>query len=632
VIRISRGERDASARATHLKAASKKYLETTIERKYMSNTTTFKRIALVVTAALAFSGISAVSAQAVQNTLVFCSTGDGDAGASVANGTTRDVCNGVAGPSNFVTLKGGQTAKDVEISVSGGGTFAAAPGITSWAISTDKLTASASAGANNAATGSESVIRVMTPTVGTYTITTKSSTANAGSFTASTETVVITVRAAVASGTYSATESSFLMAAGETRTVGTTDATVLVASTSNVETAAATIRVVLKDTLKAAISDTITATIISGPGTIGVARDTTTIGVAGATNGYVASTYSQSWRVSATDTANSSTALNNVAETQTAATLYFLVYANGQSGTSTVTFRNTAGTVLATKTIAFASPVASTISAVVKKAFIKAGAAENVVTNQKVFAVTVKDSGGNSITTGTLTSTAATGSLVGSNGSCSYDSTDKVWYCSAGGVAVDKFGAVVYTFKHTNATDNSSVTTTATTTFADSIAAKLTITAPATATPGSEVTYTLTATTAEGTPVADGVYESDENVTGNFGRFFASAVYSASGYTPFVVGDTITTVSGVATSKVFLPFAAGTVSATWTLTGTAGTASGALAKELTATKIAPAISITDSGALALAEVLKLSTTVASLRTLIVTLTNLVLKIQKKVKA
>jgi hypothetical protein len=472
----------------------------------------------------------------------------------------------------------------------------------------------------------------MTPTVGTYTVTMKSSTANAGAFTASTETVVITVRAAVASGTYSATESSFLMAAGETRTVGTTDATVLTASASNTETAAATIRVVLKDTLKAAISDTITATIISGPGTIGVARDTTTIGVAGATNGYVASTYSQSWRVSATDTANSSTALNNVAETQTAATLYFLVYANGQSGTSTVTFRNTAGTVLATKTLAFASPVASTISAVVKKAFIKAGAAENVVTNQKVFAVTVKDSGGNSITTGTLTSTAATGSLVGSNGSCSYDSTDKVWYCSAGGVAVDKFGAVVYTFKHTNATDNSSVTTTATTTFADSIAAKLTITAPATATPGSEVTYTLTATTAEGTPVADGVYESDENVTGNFGRFFASAVYSASGYTPFVVGDTITTVSGVATSKVFLPFAAGTVSATWTLTGTAGTASGALAKELTATKIAPAISITDSGALALAEVLKLSTTVASLRTLIVTLTNLVLKIQKKVKA
>ena len=276
VIRISRGERDASARATHLEAAFEKYSKTTIERKYMSNTTTFKRIALVVIAALAFSGISAVSAQAVQNTIVFCAIGDGDAGVEAANSTTRDVCSGVSGPSNFVTLKGGQTTKDVEITISGGGTFAASPGVTAWAIDSTKLIASASASTAN------NLIRVMTPTVGTYTVTTKSSTANAGSFTASTETVVITVRAAVASGTYSATESSFLMAAGETRTVGTTDATVLTASTSNTETAAATIRVVLKDTLKAAISDTITATIISGPGTIGVATDTSTIGTAGA--------------------------------------------------------------------------------------------------------------------------------------------------------------------------------------------------------------------------------------------------------------------------------------------------------------------------------------------------------------
>jgi hypothetical protein len=630
VIRISRGERDASARATHLKAASKKYLETTIERKYMSNTTTFKRIALVVTAALAFSGISAVSAQAVQNTLVFCTTGDGDAGVAVANGTTRDVCSGVAGPSNFVTLKGGQTAKDVEISVSGGGTFAAAPGITSWAITADKLTASASAGANASSTGSESVIRVMTPTVGTYTVTTKSSTANAGSFTASTETVVITVRAAVASGTYSATESSFLVAAGETRTVGTVDAVVVASSKENVDTAAATIRVVYKDTLKAAISDTITATIISGPGTIGVATDTTTIGKAGAGNDYTAATYSQSWRVAPSDTVNSSAALNGVAETQTAGTLYFLVYANGQAGNSVVTFRNTAGTVLATKTISFSSPVAATVTPVVKKAFVKAGGGE-AAPNQKVFAVTVKDSASNAIADGTLTATAATGSLVGSNGACSYDTTDKVWYCSALGVAADKFGAVVYTFKHTNSTDNTSVSATATTTFSDVVAKTLTITAPATATPGSEVTYTLTATTAEGTPVADGVYESTQGGDA-FGRFFASAVYSASGYSPFTVGDTITTVSGVATSKVFLPFAAGKVTAAWTLTGTAGTASGALAKELTATVIKPEITITDSGAAALAAVTALATTVTQLRTLIVTLTNLVLKIQKKVKA
>jgi hypothetical protein len=44
------------------------------------------------------------------------------------------------------------------------------------------------------------------------------------------------------------------------------------------------------------------------------------------------------------------------------------------------------------------------------------------------------------------------------------------------------------------------------------------------------------------------------------------------------------------------------------------------------------VTITDNAAAALAAVTALATTVASLKTLITTLTNLVLKIQKKVKA
>ena len=67
VIRISRGERDASARATHLKAASRKYLETTIERKQMSTTTNFKRIALVAVAALGLGVLSSAPSQATIN-------------------------------------------------------------------------------------------------------------------------------------------------------------------------------------------------------------------------------------------------------------------------------------------------------------------------------------------------------------------------------------------------------------------------------------------------------------------------------------------------------------------------------------------------------------------------------------
>jgi hypothetical protein len=75
---------------------------------------------------------------------------------------------------------------------------------------------------------------------------------------------------------------------------------------------------------------------------------------------------------------------------------------------------------------------------------------------------------------------------------------------------------------------------------------------------------------------------------------------------------------------VYMPASGGTV----TLSATGGT-SLPLAAQVALTATA---SVTDSGAAALAAVTALATTVASLKTLITTLTNLVLKIQKKVKA
>jgi len=74
---------------------------------------------------------------------------------------------------------------------------------------------------------------------------------------------------------------------------------------------------------------------------------------------------------------------------------------------------------------------------------------------------------------------------------------------------------------------------------------------------------------------------------------------------------------------VYMPVSGGTV----TITATGGTSLPVAARvAVTATA-----TVTDSGAAALAAVTALATTVASLKTLITTLTNLVLKIQKKVK-
>jgi hypothetical protein len=78
------------------------------------------------------------------------------------------------------------------------------------------------------------------------------------------------------------------------------------------------------------------------------------------------------------------------------------------------------------------------------------------------------------------------------------------------------------------------------------------------------------------------------------------------------------------TLKVYMPSSGGAISAS----ATGGTALSAANQ----VKVTATATVTDNGAAALAAVTALATTVASLKTLITTLTNLVLKIQKKVKA
>jgi hypothetical protein len=113
------------------------------------------------------------------------------------------------------------------------------------------------------------------------------------------------------------------------------------------------------------------------------------------------------------------------------------------------------------------------------------------------------------------------------------------------------------------------------------------------------------------------------------GTLFANNTALSSVQVVTAVNATATTDTPVVTTdavdqRTFYMPAAGTV----TLTAKGG-ASLPLAGQVAITASA---SVTDSGAAALAAVTALATTVASLKTLIVTLTNLVLKIQKKVKA
>ena len=122
-IRILRGNRDESARASHLvvekdllmtyetgfigQAETEKYsLSTFFERKIMSTKTAFKRVALVAAAALAIGGISAVSAQAtgasdwtVSNAVSSSNTAPG-----AGSGSSTETATQIAGVANYVTL------------------------------------------------------------------------------------------------------------------------------------------------------------------------------------------------------------------------------------------------------------------------------------------------------------------------------------------------------------------------------------------------------------------------------------------------------------------------------------------------------------------------------------------------
>jgi hypothetical protein len=87
------------------------------------------------------------------------------------------------------------------------------------------------------------------------------------------------------------------------------------------------------------------------------------------------------------------------------------------------------------------------------------------------------------------------------------------------------------------------------------------------------------------------------------------------------------TVAGTKKYTVFMPTTPGPVKISATLVKASP-----LAVAIQGTVISATANVADSGSAALAAVTALATTVASLRTLIVTLTNLVLKIQKKVRA
>jgi hypothetical protein len=469
-----------------------------------------------------------------------------------------------------------------------------------------------------------------------------------GAINATAQTLTITVTKAAAQSTVASAASTVYIAAGETTTtkVLKTDDVISASKTlpSSAPYAAASIIITQNsatDVPTAGNGESITATI-TGTGILAVqTADNNAINTYGSGQG-----------------AKGRTVIAAKGER-------IAVFADGTSGVGTITITTASGLLLATKTVTFFDTKPAKATATVKKAFILGSATE--VT--KVIAVVVTDASGNAVTNATITAalTDSTTTIGGAATTTAYDPTDKVYYVNVAGKA-DKFGKANYTITATGQDAAATkVTTTTDVTFSSSVATKVTITGAATGNPGEEITYTLTATTAEGTPVADTTY----GAGGAGGALFASRVASGWSTAPFPTTESWTSVSGVITSKGTLPIA-GVAKGTWTLLGDGVTSSGAIDKSIGKTDVVVTTDVTNPGvdaaaaaaeeataaandatdaALSAAEAAEAATAMAqeavdavaelsasvtklisALRAQITTLTNLVVKIQKKVKA
>jgi len=294
------------------------------------------------------------------------------------------------------------------------------------------------------------------------------------------------------------------------------------------------------------------------------------------------------------------------------------IYSDGTAGTATITVKSTSVT-FANKTVVFyaANPATITLTPL----FTTVG-----VGTTNAFLATAKDSNG-AVWGGSLAAYSNTLGTISDTGTActSLVATKGYHVCSVTGVTG---GTAAVTVRDASLGVVSSALSMTVTN--NPIATVKLSWDKASYAPGEKAYLFVDALDSAGKPVAGG------NLTNLFatgGISLSSAAGNGSdtltSTTVFTNTSMVNAAIGTGTDPraiytVYMPTSGATVKATAT-GGTGVALAGQVAVSASAT-------VTDSGAAALAAVTALATTVASLKTLITTLTNLVLKIQKKVKA
>jgi len=314
------------------------------------------------------------------------------------------------------------------------------------------------------------------------------------------------------------------------------------------------------------------------------------------------------------------------------------IYADGTSGTASITV-STPSVTFAAKSVTFYSTTVSKIVATKVTNTLSVGSNAAVVLGKATDAL------GNTVGSATAVYAYSSNTAIVSDSgtACTYNSTYQIHECALTGVAA---GTATITLRNSG-------TTGAAATVSSTEAISVTVnTLPAAAlkmefnktsyAPGEKGTLSIWAVDSTGKPVgpqtlsnlinASGMstnvsFSAGANVSGGAAAVAipnTTVSYALAGRSPLNSTASLVSQEPVVQLTVYMPVTGGPVS----VSATGGASLPAAAQ---VTKVTATATVTDNAAAALAAVTALATTVASLKTLITTLTNLVLKIQKKSK-
>ena len=560
-IRILQRDRDASARATHLKAEIGMVPNSTIERKIMSTKTSIKRIALVAAAALTLGGFSVISASSANAANV----------PTAAYGNMYDPTNGYQVAGGQATLEiGVDSATTSTITTSGVGsilTYAISSAGVTNAAGTETLTAVTGGFQYNPTTARQALltpgnndtltVTLTSAVVGAQTITIQPLNSNGSPGTAITKTVTWTA----AGSTAAASISAYLVDTntGVTSSAGLVDSTVPLSKDKASGDTSKSVGVYfkVKDANGNAVSGASVAIVVSGAGLI--------------TTG-------------ATGTPAGSLAIGTVraVSVTTDATGYAFVgiASDGAAGTSTITA--TAGTATASRSVTFTGSAATiapklgvtTFAVGVNGKNAGGGSAEDSSTAYAIKAK-ITDSAGNLVTSGSIYASSGTKSVVTVSGAAHTPVAGYV-YILATGVSV---GTATITFQNTDPAGTTAPTVTGTIAVEVSSGTAATVTMATDKTtyaPGEPGTLNITLTNAAGRPVADGTYTIFDALAPLTSNLYLQGNSSGANGAWASGAVSVTTYGGVASYDFYAPSVSGTLSFTATTIG-ASTVSSALA-------------------------------------------------------